>query len=90
MKPTILAMGAHPDDMELEAGGTLAKYAKKGYNVNILILTSGGYTDMNGVSYQDEELRDEARESAKLLGIKELFFFDNPTRDLQVSGEVIG
>jgi len=30
MKPTILAMGAHPDDMELEAGGTLAKYAKKG------------------------------------------------------------
>lgn len=90
MKPTILAMGAHPDDMELEAGGTLAKYAKKGYNVNLLVLTSGGYTDMNGVSYQNEELRDEARESAKILGIKELFFFDYPNRDLQVSGEVIG
>ncbi len=29
----ILAIGAHPDDIEFGCGGTLAKYAQKGHNI---------------------------------------------------------
>lgn len=87
--PKILAMGAHPDDMELEAGGTLAKFIRKGYEVYLLILTSGGYTDMNGITYFDEQLRNEARNASRILGIKEVIFFDYHTTDLPSGGEVV-
>lgn len=86
---TVLAMGAHPDDMELEAGGTLAKFAKKGYDVYLLILTAGGYIDINGKTYVDEELRSEAKEATKILGIKDIMFLSYPTKDLPANGEII-
>jgi LmbE family N-acetylglucosaminyl deacetylase len=87
--PKILAMGAHPDDMELEAGGTLAKFIKKDYDVYLLILTSGGYTDMNGNTYFDEQLRNEARNASKILGIKEVIFYDYHTTELPSGGEIV-
>ncbi|MBP2029467.1 LmbE family N-acetylglucosaminyl deacetylase [Methanohalophilus levihalophilus] len=90
MKPTILAMGAHPDDMELEAGGTLAKFAKKGYNVNLLILTSGGYTDSSGNKYSNDQLKNEAIDSSKILGIKNVIFLDYETTNLPSGGSIIG
>jgi LmbE family N-acetylglucosaminyl deacetylase len=37
----ILAIGAHPDDIEFGCGGTLMKYVEKGANVYLLILTKG-------------------------------------------------
>lgn len=41
MKLDILAIGAHPDDVELGCGGTLAKEIKNGKTVGILDLTKG-------------------------------------------------
>ncbi|KKF99275.1 PIG-L deacetylase family protein [Methanosarcina mazei] len=82
-------MGAHPDDMELEAGGSLAKFAKKGYDVYLLILTSGGYTDINGKTYMDDQLKEEAVQATKILGIKDVIFLDYHTKDLPVNGDVI-
>jgi LmbE family N-acetylglucosaminyl deacetylase len=89
IKPKVLAMGAHPDDMELEAGGTLAKFAKKGYDVYLLILTAGGYTDIKGNTYIDEELKNEAKEATRILGIKDIRFLGYPTKDLPANGEII-
>jgi len=89
MNKKILAIGAHPDDMELEAGGTLAKFAKNGYEVTLLILTSGGYTDMNGNTYLDEQLKDEAEDSSKKLGIDNLIFFDYKTTCLPSNGDIV-
>jgi len=37
----VLAVGAHPDDLEILCGGTLALYAKKGHNVTMAVLTNG-------------------------------------------------
>ena len=85
----VLAMGAHPDDMELEAGGTLAKFAKKGYEVYLLILTSGAYTDMKGKSYSDGQLKKEATIASEILGVKKVIFFDYATTKLPNSGEII-
>ena len=41
MKLDLLAMAAHPDDVELTCGGTLIKMARRGYAVGILDLTGG-------------------------------------------------
>ncbi len=41
MKLDILAIAAHPDDVELTCGGTLLKMANKGYMTGILDLTGG-------------------------------------------------
>jgi LmbE family N-acetylglucosaminyl deacetylase len=38
----ILAIGAHPDDVEIGCGGTLIKYARQGHDVSLLIMTDGG------------------------------------------------
>ena len=37
----ILAIGAHPDDIEIGAGGTLIKHVKMGFKVGLLDLTLG-------------------------------------------------
>ncbi len=37
----ILAIGAHPDDIEYGCGGTLLKYAMKNHNIFLLIMTDG-------------------------------------------------
>ena len=48
MKLDILAFGAHPDDVELGAGGILATHAAAGKKVGIVDLTRG-YLDQAGV-----------------------------------------
>ena len=40
-KLRILAIGAHPDDIEIGCGGTLAKYAHLGHDVYLFIATDG-------------------------------------------------
>jgi LmbE family N-acetylglucosaminyl deacetylase len=37
----ILAIGAHPDDIEIGCGGTLIKYARQGHEVFLLVMTDG-------------------------------------------------
>lgn len=41
MKPTLMALLAHPDDESFGTGGTLAKYAAEGADVHIIIATDG-------------------------------------------------
>ena len=60
-----LAIGAHPDDAELFAGGTLASCIAKGYEVGILHLTRGEC----GTRGSAEERRIEAGDAAKALGV---------------------
>ena len=38
---TVLAIGAHPDDIEFGCAGTLFKLSRAGFKVHMLILTSG-------------------------------------------------
>jgi bacillithiol biosynthesis deacetylase BshB1 len=62
----ILAIGAHPDDVEISCGGTLALAARQGHSVGILDLTRGELSTNGTV----EERAAEAAEAAKLLGVR--------------------
>jgi LmbE family N-acetylglucosaminyl deacetylase len=64
----ILAIGAHPDDIEFGCGGTLIKYARKGHDAHLLVLTDGGRGGDAG------ERRREQEAAAKLLGAHQLFW----------------
>lgn len=64
MKLDILAIGAHPDDVELGCGGTLAKEIANGKKVGILDLTQGEM----GTRGTPEIRAKEAAEAAKRLG----------------------
>lgn len=63
----ILAIGAHPDDIELGCGGLLLKATKQGHNAYMYTLTHG---EASG----DPQLRiDELKRSSKIIGTKALW-----------------
>ncbi|MDX1278314.1 bacillithiol biosynthesis deacetylase BshB1 [Oceanihabitans sediminis] len=65
MKLDILAFGAHPDDVELGCGGTIAREIKKGKTVGIIDLTRGELGTRGTAETRDEE----AANAAKALGV---------------------
>jgi bacillithiol biosynthesis deacetylase BshB1 len=64
----LLALGAHPDDVEVHVGGLLALAADRGLKAAILDLTSGDL----GTRGTAETRRKEAQEAARLLGVPRL------------------
>ena len=65
MKLDILAFGAHPDDVELGAGGTIAKEVSLGKKVGIIDLTRGELGTRGSADLRDIE----AANAAKILGV---------------------
>ncbi|MDA0333991.1 MAG: PIG-L family deacetylase, partial [bacterium] len=64
----VLAIGAHPDDLEYGCAGTLIKHAQRGDEVYMMIITdgsSGGQADLRAR---------EQRKAAKIIGAREVFF----------------
>ena len=75
MKVDILAFGAHPDDVELGCGGSLAKAVSQGKSVGIIDLTRGELGTRGSAEIRDQE----AAAAAKVLGLsfrKNLAFRD--------------
>jgi N-acetylglucosamine malate deacetylase 1 len=65
MKLDVLAVGAHPDDVELSCGGTVAKLARQGHRVGLVDLTDGEM----GTRGSREIRAAEAAEAGRILGI---------------------
>ncbi|MUV02117.1 bacillithiol biosynthesis deacetylase BshB1 [Flavobacterium rakeshii] len=65
MKLDILVFGAHPDDVELSCGATIAKEISLGKTVGIVDLTRGELGTRGTAEIRDEE----AAEAAKILGV---------------------
>ncbi len=86
----VLAIGAHPDDVEFGCGGTLAKWAAAGCEIHHLVLTDGskGTWETDG---DPEALvatrRHEQVTAAAVLGGEDVQFLDWPDGELE-SGRV--
>ena len=64
MQVDILAIGAHPDDVELACSGTLVQHIRKGYSVGLCDLTRGELGTRGSADLRDEE----AAASAAIMG----------------------
>lgn len=65
MNLDILAFGAHPDDIEISAGGTLLRYVNEGKKVGVVDLTEGELGTRGSVQTRYEE----AENAGKLIGL---------------------
>ena len=85
----ILAIGAHPDDIEVQCAGTLALYAQAGHKVFMAVATNG---NVGSPTHSREEIgairKQEQINSCALIGAEliwmdfddEWLFNDRPTR----------
>jgi len=88
MKLDILAIGAHPDDVELGCGATMAKEIANGKKVGVLDLTRGELGTRGSATLRDKE----AADAAKILGVSvrenlalaDGFFVNNKESQLKI------
>ena len=88
-KLRIIAIGAHPDDCDIQFGGTAAKLARAGHRVKFLALTNGdaGHQTIAGAPLAKRRYL-EAQESARRLGIEQYQILDNHDGELMPTLEV--
>jgi len=85
----VLAIEAHPDDVEIQCAGTLAKFARMGVSVSVAVATDGSAGHMLIPPKELAEIRhSEAKEAAQCIGaelywmgyVDEMLFDDAATR----------
>ena len=79
----ILAIGPHPDDIEIGCGGALIKYAQAGHAVSLMVLTDGSYGADPSIR------RSEQEEASKYIGSKGLYWGGYRDTELGCSRELI-
>jgi LmbE family N-acetylglucosaminyl deacetylase len=75
----VMVVSAHPDDMEIGMGGTVAKLSATGCTIVSVVLTDGRRSPNPFALSQEEmtEMRsEETRRAARILGVNRTFFFD--------------
>ncbi|MER8753911.1 PIG-L family deacetylase [Mesorhizobium sp. M1050] len=85
----ILALGAHPDDIEIFMFGTMAAYAAQGAELTFAIATDGARGGTSGPAILARVRRAEATAAAALLGAT-LRFLDFPDGELVADAALIG
>jgi len=79
----ILAIGAHPDDIEFGCGGTLIKYVDMGHDIYLLVLTEG-----EGGGGKNERKREQER-AARIMGAKRLFWGGYRDTEIEINQGLI-
>ena len=79
----ILAIGAHPDDIEYGCAGTLIKYAERGHRIYLMVLTEG----QEGGS--SETRKQEQKNAAELMSVQKIFWGGYHDTQLPLSKELI-
>lgn len=93
---TILAVGAHPDDTDFGASGTISKWVTEGAIAYYVVCTDGsrGSTDPKMTHKKLAAIRKkEQEEAARVLGVKKVFFLNHPdtqlVSDLKLKEELV-
>ena len=81
MNRHIIIVSAHPDDMEIGMGGTVAKLIESQALITSVVITDGGRAS-NPFAWTEQRMaevrREEALRAARVLGVQEVVFFDQP------------
>jgi LmbE family N-acetylglucosaminyl deacetylase len=87
----VLAVFGHPDDAEISAGGTMARWAKEGREVHLLVLTNGDRGSQDPAMDRAELARTRAVETeaaGRVLGLAGVQLLDNHDGDLVNAADV--
>jgi LmbE family N-acetylglucosaminyl deacetylase len=79
----VLALGAHPDDIEAGCGGTLITYARSGHRVFLLVMTEGEYGASPDVRRREQE------QAAKGIGVEKIFWGGYRDTDIRMDKALI-
>jgi LmbE family N-acetylglucosaminyl deacetylase len=79
----ILAIGAHPDDIEYGCAGTLIKYAERGHHIFLMVLTSGQEGGSGEIRKQEQE------NAAELMSVQKIFWGGYHDTQLPLDKELI-
>ncbi len=82
-KVNILAIGAHPDDIEYGCGGSLLKYARSGHKIFLYVATHGSVGGTGDVRATEMEA------SAEALGAEDLFWGGYADTQVPLSQDLI-
>ncbi|MGX5841820.1 PIG-L deacetylase family protein [Mesorhizobium sp. ArgA1] len=85
----VLALGAHPDDIEIFMFGTMAAYATQGADLTFAVATDGAKGGTGDPRVLARVRREEAATAAALLGAT-LHFLDFPDGELVADAALIG
>ena len=79
----VLAIGAHPDDIEYGCAGTLIKYAERGHHIYLMVLTSGQEGGSSEIRKQEQE------NAAELMSVQKIFWGGYHDTQLPLNKELI-
>jgi LmbE family N-acetylglucosaminyl deacetylase len=79
----VLAIGAHPDDIEYGCGATLALYAQRGHDVFLFVASDGAHGGSGDVR------RREQQDSSLVLGARDVFWGGYPDTEVPLNRELI-
>lgn len=88
----ILCVSPHPDDCEIGAGGTIARATKSGVKVDLVVVTDGSKGTLNPHAREEEVAstrRREQEESAKVLGVENIYFLGVRDGELTFNYDVL-
>lgn len=90
--PRLLAVSAHPDDVEFTSGGSLARWADEGWIIHLIVCTDGGKGSQN---LQDDPRalsivrRKEQQKAAHSLGVRQVIWLGYPDGELSLANGLI-
>jgi N-acetylglucosamine malate deacetylase 1 len=88
----ILIVNAHPDDMEIGMGGTIARLIEERAEITSVVVTDGGRAS-NPFGWSEQRMaevrRTEALRAAEVLGVKNVIFCDQPDAADEVDVEAV-
>jgi len=92
MKLHILAIGAHPDDVELSCSGTLLKHKSLGQKIGILDLTRGELGTRGSAALRDEEAQNSSNvlqlDVRENLALPDGFFSNTPENQIAIIRQI--
>jgi len=92
MNHNVVIVSAHPDDMEIGMGGTVAKLAESQSTIISVVITNGGRAS-NPFGWTEQRMaevrREEALRAAKVLGVQEVIFLDQPDAVEEINVRIV-
>src|SRR5437868_1450299 len=92
MSHNVVIISAHPDDMEIGMGGTVAKLVESMAVITSVVITNGGRSS-NPFAFTEQRMvevrREEALRAASILGVKDVIFCEKPDAAEETNATVV-